>query len=191
MPIFVCCDTLADGTWKIEENKKYVAVQSDEKYKSNFLPLSVKESMNTNKDSVRFTIVNPVENFYNTHNVSIGNRDILYKVDITSNNRAFDLRLSSKYFDRNIITVARPEDLQIKGFSIEVIPDFDFGGNHIGVRQIFTIPYNVMDLSSTSFFISIKDLDYQFMTSRRLKNDYIKIIGPDKLLWDDVVYSKQ
>ena len=114
----------------------------------------------------------------------------MYRIDITSNNRDFDLGIYAQYYKKNHITIVKPEGLKVHSLSIEIVPNYNFGGKNIGIRQVFTYPYQVENEKASKFFISIDKLDYQFMSYQRIDNDYVKIIGSDKLFWKGLYFLK-
>lgn len=180
MPPFDCCDTISYGYWELEK-PGVLKLFSDPKL---FLPLDllVKESK-TASDSVYFIITNPIENLYEENE----RPEILYTL-FTNAGRGFNF---SMYHDSNKISFENPNKKDVKRFNISIYPKHTFRGRNIGTREAVTVEYSVKDVGSNVFEIQIPELDYGYLTYKRLNDDYVKIVNKNKLIWDGNVFIKK
>jgi len=179
MPPYDCCDTISYGYWELEK-PGVLKLYSDPKL---FLPidLAVKEN-SIDDDSVHFVITNPIEDLYEENE----RPDILYTLFINSGIQ-FNF---STYHDTNRISLNNPEDVKIGRFSINIYPKHTFRGRNIGTREAETLEYEVKNTMSNVFEVNIPELNYGYLTYKRLNDDYIKIVSKDKLIWDGQEYVK-
>ena len=187
LPPYDCCDTIAIGSWKIDD-RGLLSISSPEETSTFFTNMDVVEEQSSYKDTIYFTIDNPIERHYET----TGNkRDISYQLAITSNKSSFDNKIALKKYDSNIIAIPVVEGLKISQFELVVYVDCGIPLKNIETREVYTLPYDVQNSRVNMFKVDIPQLDYAYLSYRRLNNDYIKIINKNKLLWDGKEYSKQ
>lgn len=188
LPPYDCCDTIAIGNWIIED-RELLTLTSPEEMDSFFVNMNVMEETKATKDSIRFIINNPIESFYEKTERNV--KDISYQLSLTTNKSVFDNKIAQKTFDSNVITIPRPEGLKIRQFEIVVYVDCKISLKNLETREVYTLPYEVQDLGSNIFDIDIPQLDYKYLSYRRLNKDYIKIVNKNKLLWDGKEYLKK
>jgi len=188
LPPYDCCDTIALGNWAIED-RGLLTLTSPEGMDSFFVNMNVTEEIKTTNDSIRFIIDNPIESFYKKTGRNF--KDISYQLSLTTNKSVFDSKIAQKTFDSNIIIIPKPEGLKISQFEIAIYIDCKISLKNLETREVYTLPYQVQDLSSNVFNIDIPQLDYEYLSYRRLNKDYIKIVNKNKLLWDGKEYLKK
>jgi len=188
LPPYDCCDTIAVGSWAIED-RGLLSVSSPEETSTFFMNMDVVEEQQlSSKDSIYFIINNPIEHSYE----ATGNkRDISYQLAITSNKSSFDSNVALKRYDSNTIAIPMVEGLKISQFELVVYIDCGIPLKNIETREVYTLPYDVQNPKVNMFKVDIPQLNYGYLSYRRLNNDYIKIINKNKLLWDGKEYLKQ
>lgn len=183
-----CCDTITLGDWTIDD-RGLITLTSPEEMANFFVNMDVMEENESPKDSIYFTINNPIENFYkNTGRIV---KDISYQLALTTNKSAFDSKVALKTFDSNTITISKPEGLKINQIELTIYVDCKISLKNLETREVYTLPYQIKDVESNVFNIDIPQLDYKYLSYRRLDKDYIKIVKKNKLLWDGKEYIKK
>jgi hypothetical protein len=186
-PPYKCCDTLAYGSWSIDKGCGLLILNSPEELNTSYINMDVKEKSELSSDSLYFFIYNPIENHYKEYNEKY--RELFYSLLITSDSPDFDARLAVKEFDVNPIKQPKPKS-NIESFSIKVIPKHNIPVQHIGVREIYTLDYNVKNPNSNVFIIKLPQLSYNYINYLRLVGDYVKIESKNKLIWNGKEYVK-
>jgi len=153
------------------------------------LETSVKEQSNGQRDTLFFTLKNPIEGFYKKN--GIRNRDIYYKISIYGANTGLMDNLSSQSYDNGNIKIVRPKGVILDKFSVNAYPKSNFGGRNIGIKEIDTYEYHVKEETSNLFEVNIPGLSCEYMTYIRLNRDFVRIINNTKLEWDGFFYMKQ
>lgn len=188
LPPYDCCDTITLGDWTIDD-RGLLVLSSPEEMNGFFVNMDVLEESKTTKDSIYFIINNPIERFYKNTDRSV--KDISYQLALTTNKSTFDSKIALKTFDSNRIAIPKPEGLKISQFEIVIYVDCKISLKNLETREVYTLPYQVQDLSTNVFKVEIPQLDYGYLSYRRLNRDYIKIINKNKLLWDGKEYLKK
>jgi len=185
MPIFDCCDTITYGKWKkdkhlpllIMSNGNYLIYDSD-------FPLSstiVKEKIIPG-DSIVFRITSPLEDYYKREHRNA--KGLTYQIDAISSR--YESIITKKTTDNLIILNTR----KIIFFDLVVIPNEDINLRHLEVRHLVLF-YDVKNTKANMFEINIPQLNHDFLSYKRLKDDYVRIINKNKLLWDGEIYIKK
>lgn len=187
LPPYDCCDTIAVGSWEIED-RGLLSVSSPEESSTFFMNMDVVEEEASSKDTIYFSINNDIEEHYR----ATGNkRDVSYQLAITSNKSTFDSNIALKRYDSNTIAIPIVEGLKISQFELIIYIDCGIPLKNLETREVYTLPYDLRNPKANVFKVNIPQLDYGYLSYRRLNKDYIKIINKNKLLWDGKEYLKQ
>jgi hypothetical protein len=185
-------DTISYGTWNID--KEFLVLNSAKEILGQFLHLCVKEAYVT-QDSITVEITNPYEEELTKRIVAANNkafyktRPFYYVVNFTGNNVGF-VSKSGTIRGGNIIKYQGYNDLKISSISITIIPDnFNYPG-YLSYKLVYTLPYETMNPNSNYFKINIPDFTSNYMNYRRLKGEFVKILGRDKLQWNNEIYIR-
>lgn len=176
-----CCDTLAIGEFKVEDN--FLVVNSPRYFNSIFLDMDVKEKTLHDLDSIVFHINNPIETMYHRYNSKGGELDYsLFVQPKGSSLEYFREHIKSKV--DNKIVFLNPQRLSVNNFFIMIEPKSSINVKNISVREIYTLTYQVKNATSNFFEISIPQLTYGYISYKRLNSFYVKIINSNKILWE-------
>ena len=180
---FYHLDTISFGNWDLYE-KGFITLSTPKKF-TGLIQMNVTEK-NVSGDSIYFRLENPIETFYKR----TGNkRKISYEILLPNGNYGYLLDLPGIY-DSNIFALPKQKGSKISDFAIIVYIDGNIRLEHLEMKNIYTGIYNVKNEKSNYFEIQMPELNYQFLSLRRLNQDYIKVINPRKLLWDGKFYNK-
>lgn len=178
-PLYKCCDTIAYGIWKTEGDG-FVSLSSPEDL-GEFVDLRVEESKkDLPKNNVVFVIDNPIESHYQKFEEDY--RELSYNINISTGIDFIERKAESN-------TVETKIEGDITEFEITILVKSDIPLRE-SLREVYTLPYKVKNPKSNYFRVSIPELTYGFLSYKRLKDDYVKIISENKLLWDGKEYSK-
>ncbi len=186
-PLYNCGDTLAYGYWTIDNGHNLLILNSPEELNTSYLYMDVKEKTELNNDSLYFFIYNPIEDHYKKYNEKY--RELFYSISITSNNPGFDTWIAAKKFDKNPIRLLKPQN-SIESFSINIMPKHDISVRHVGIREIYTLGYKIINPNSNVFTIKLPQLGYNYINYLRLEEDYVKIKNKNSLIWNGKEYIK-
>lgn len=187
-PTFKCCDTLSYGYWCMDNDRGFLMLSSPEELNTSYTFMEVEEKKMEENDSIYFYIDNPIEMHYKINKEKY--RELFYTISITTNNSNFDSRFTFEKYDTNPIKLYNPNHVNIQKFNISIIPKCDIPVRNIEIKEIYTIEYEVKNPNSNVFKITLPQLDYGYISYRRLTNDYIKIVNKNKLMWDGKEYVK-
>lgn len=180
LALFKCCDTLSFGKMEYLNNDSLLAFTSSKDINSEFISFSVQEYEEANQDSIKFIFSNPIESHYKRFGESY--RELFYSVEILNGN--FQNIIS----DKNPIKINAENE--IKEFQIKIYPKFDIPLNHLEVREVILKPYKVINYKANVFRINISQLDYGYLSFKRLNEDYVRVVNKSTLVWDGNVYLK-
>jgi hypothetical protein len=186
LAVYPCCgDRMAFGTWTKDKDSDFLRLTSQYGQFS-ILDVNIEESSDES-DSITFIIINPIEKHHDKFNEIV--RDINYTIILeTSNFKLNDLQF--KKFNQDIIRIKRPIGTLVKSIRIFIEP-INTGGRPINVYGIDTHKYEVKNENSNKFIIDIPDLSYEFISSIRLENDFVKIVNVNKLEWNGQFYKRK
>lgn len=188
LPPYDCCDTITYGNWKINK-EGYIELTTPKEISTSYLNVNVIEKEVKSSDSLYIFIDNPIEKFSKNDNRKTSK--LLYQLAISSNNNNFDNRIALKKFDKNQIAIAKEDnDLKINSIEIIVYVQSDISLSNLELREVYTMPYKVNNANSNFFNINIPNLNYGYLSYKRLENDYVKIINKQKLLWNNAEFVK-
>ncbi len=180
---FVCCDTIAGGTYVTNNKIKMLELSSDYMIRNNVLKVFVKEKIHTGlKDSIAIYIDNPIYDLNGHH------EPLMFEIELLGMGRD-----QNRYRKDGSSYMTFKSIKNLYGISLNIYPKLpDVMLSNIGITgiELFEGMYSVEDPNSNVFEISIPDLTYDFLTLKRLDKDYVQIIDNDKLLWDGVTYKK-
>lgn len=182
---YLCCDTLAFGDVKYERG--FLSFSSTENVNSNILYSNFQEIEEEKEDSLTIIILNPIENYYSKNNVK---KDISYEINTISNDAFIDSWFSVNEFTTNKIVFKKNKDFQIEKIYLKIKIDCSNSLNQNGTVSVDIFPYKPSNLKANKIIISIPDLNFQYFAYKRLKNDYIKILNNNILLWDNEQYTR-
>jgi len=181
---YFCCDTIAYGTWEIDNNHGVISLSTPQ-LTNTYIDNNVREEINPNADSVYFQISNPIEK-----QMGKDHKNIFYTFELYSISDDFGEELYGKEYNSNRIVVANPRHAKIQQFSIHVYTRPEYFARNIAIDPVKTIPYKVKDYHSNSFKIDIPSLTYGYITYLRLKDHLLKIASNNELIWDGVEYKR-
>jgi hypothetical protein len=189
LPNFDCCDTITYGNWKMNKDG-YIELSTPEEISTSYLNIDVVEKENKkSKDTLYFFIDNPIEKF--CKNDGRKNSKLLYQLAIFSNNNNFDNAIALKRFDKNQIAISiTDDDLKINTIEITIYVESDISLKNLELREVYTMPYKIQNSNFNSFDITIPKLNYGYLSHKRLKNDYVKVVTKQKLLWNNDEFIK-
>ncbi|CAA0176289.1 hypothetical protein [Tenacibaculum maritimum] len=197
LPPYDCCDTIAYGKWEKDKELPLLTLSSSEELlnsnindNSTYAYIDVKEEeKKTEKESIVFHITNPLENFYKK--VDRKWKDIEYQLLISSNKSNYDNSIAVKRYSKNSIVIEKKENLNINEFEVVIYVSCKASVRNLEIREVYTMPYQVKNPKANVFKINIPQLDYGYLSYKRLNNDYVKIISKNKLLWDGKEYIRK
>lgn len=178
----ICCDTISYGKWKMDP-RGLIVLNTPKKFENDFfMSMQVSEHRNYSQDSLYFIINNPIEEFYKKNNWK--ERNIVYKISPNSSN----IRYTS-----NKISISKVNGLELKNFIISVLvdPEIIYRLPNISVVKIDTEFYELKNPTANVFEVYIPDVSFEFLSFKRLKDDYVKIINRNKLVWDGKEYIRK
>jgi hypothetical protein len=182
LPPFKCCDTIAYGGWKRDKKESFLELNSPENLNTFYVGINVQEENILSNNMITFIIDNPIEKHYKKYNEKY--RELFYDITITT-----DDDLIYKTSDKNPIKIEKKR--KILEFEITIYPKYNIPIRNISAREVYTIPYQVKNPNANVFKIDVPQLDYGYLSYKRLNNDYVKIINKKKLLWDGKEYIKK
>lgn len=185
----ICCDTLSYGTWKMD-SRGFAVLETPIDFDLYIMkPIEVVERKDFSPDSLYFIIKNPIEEFYVRNNWKSG--DLGYRVFLFSQGGFYNVPEKDQIiFTNKIVASKKPE---VKGFEITTLinPELKFNLSHMATSLIVTEPYQLKDPTANVFEIYIPDVNFEFVSLKRLKSDYIKIVNRNKLLWHGEEYVRK
>ena len=191
MSSIICCDTLSYGTWKIDM-RGFATLNTPSNFDLYMMkPIEVVERKDFSADSIYFIINNPIEEFYVKNKWK--SSDVAYKVFVITHDRSYNLPKKSQMIFTNKI-VAPADNKKIKGFDITALinPELQYKLTNAATKLLIeTEPYAKKDSAANVFEIYIPDVNFEFLSFKRLKNDYLKIINKNKLLWHGEEYVRK
>jgi hypothetical protein len=179
-------ERIAFGIWSRDEDSNLLRLKSPWYIISSILETNVSE-LNDNTDSLTFIVSNPIEKHHRLFNEIV--RDLKYGIVLETNNFKLDDFLT-KRFEQNTIQIKRPAGTQLKSLTVFIEPANNMG-RPINVTSIETIRYDVKNENSNKFIIEIPRLTYEFISSLRLDDDFVKIIDSNRLEWKGKFYSRK
>lgn len=182
LPTFKCCDTIAYGKWTIDKKASLIEINSPETLNSSYVDVNVVEEQEPSLDSISFVINNPIEKHYKKFGEKY--REVFYSITLTTHD---DFLIDTS--DKNPLWVKKVNGLN--EFEITIYPKHDIPIRQISIREVYTIPYQIKNPNANVFIVDIPQLDYGYLSYRRLNRDYIKIINKNKLFWDGNEYLKE
>lgn len=187
----ICCDTLSYGTWKLD-SRGFAVLKTPLKYNlPDWKPIEVVERRGFSSDSIYFIIDNPIEEFYVKNKWKTS--DVAYKVFVFTQDESYHLPRKEQMDFTNKI-VAPAGNKKITGFDITVLmnPEIQYKLKNAGATLLIeTEAYSKKDPEANVFEIYIPDVNFEFMSFKRLNDDYVKIINKNKLLWDGKEYVRK
>lgn len=179
LALYKCCDTISFG--KVEYiNKPSFLVLTSLRDIDEYLNFTVQEYQELDQDSIKFIFTNPIENHYNHFNENY--RELFYSIEVL--NADFQNVVS----DKNPVTIN--SEKEIKEFQIKIYPKYDIPLSRLEVMQVKLRPYKVINNKSNIFKINIPQLNYEYLSYKRLTGDYVKVVNDKKLIWDGKIYVK-
>jgi hypothetical protein len=133
-------------------------------------------------NTITFVIDNPIEKHYKRYDEKY--RELFYDIAITTSD---DFIYETS--DKNSIKIEGSK--KVLEFEITVYPKYNIPIRNISAKEVYTIPYKVKNPKTNVFKINIPQLDYGYLSYKRLNNDYVKIIDKNKLLWDGKEYIRK
>lgn len=191
LAIFECCDTISFGKWKNDSNG-LIKLNSPAKFRDNlFLHIDVVETEQPNysADSLYFIINNPIEKHYQTTLRKEG--ELIYKILPGTNDITSSLSFFQKRFSSNKFSIYKSAGTEIRGFEINVLIDPEMKLTNYNVSMLQTEYYDIKNPSANVFEVFIPDLNFQFLTHKRLNDDYVKVVSKNKLLWEGKEYVRK
>jgi len=186
--MIACCDTIAFGSWKMI-NESVIELNSTENYLRPILKTRIEESERVYNDSIQFIFHSPIETHLNRY--PDHKRDFVYLFSLHTGNYNYDAHQFEIAHRKNPINLPFPRSLSIKQIHVEVIPTFEFDGQHLGARKFLSSFYEVQNSKANTFDIYFPELSYPFMTYLRLDQEYILRKNKNELVWDGVVYHRK
>jgi len=190
LPTFKCCDTITYGKWSIDKKHPLLVFSTPENlgnasdlYEFYYVDMNVEEKIEPSNSFITFVIDNPIEEHYKKYDEK--GRELFYTVRIDTGTDITD-----KKTDLNPIKI-RKTNRMISQFEIIINPKHNIPIRDISAREIYTLPYEIKNPKSNLFKISIPELTYGFLSYKRLKDDYVKIISKNRLLWDGKEYIRK
>jgi len=187
MPVYDCCDTITYGKWKKDKHLPLLVMSNGNYLYDDTYALSdtiVKESIIPG-DSIVFRITSPLEDYYKR--TSRKEKDITYQIDAFSPVGTNEI-ISKKSTDNFIKLNAK----KIVDFDLSIIINNNIIRlKHLEVRSLLLLGYKIKNPKANLFEINIPQLNYNFLSYKRLKDDYIRIINKNKLLWDGNIYIEK
>jgi len=178
----ICCDTISYGKWKMD-SRGLIILNTPQKFENDFfMSMQVSEFRKYSQDSLYFIINNPIEEFYKKNDWK--ERNIVYKISPNSSN----IRYTS-----NKISIPKVNGLELKDFTISVLvdPEITYRLSNLSVVKIDSEFYELRSSTANVFEVYIPDVSFEFLSLKRLKDDYVKIINSNKLLWDGKEYIRK
>ncbi|MEW7278829.1 hypothetical protein ABW636_09550 [Aquimarina sp. 2201CG1-2-11] len=179
---YTCCDTIARGTYSINNKKGFIELSSDINIRHNILDVDVHEKVDESiKDSIIVEFNNPVINSYRY------DKPLIFEVVL--------LGLYDTSFQKNDERSMSFKSLEgLNGIAINIYPKVsDLLLSNFGITKValFNDIYPIRNPNANVLEIDIPDLTHQYLSSKRLNKDYVNIINKDKLLWDGHKYLKE
>src|SRR5699024_7761262 len=178
----ICCDTISYGKWKMD-SRGLIILNTPQKFENDFfMSMQVSEFRKYSQDSLYFIINNPIEEFYKKNDWK--ERNIVYKISPNSSN----IRYTS-----NKISIPKVNGLELKDFTISVLvdPEITYRLSNLSVVKIDSEFYELRSSTANVFEVYIPDVSFEFLSLKMLKDDYVKIINSNKLLWDGKEYIRK
>ncbi len=172
---FICCDTVAKGTYKID--KGIIEFLSDRK---SFEPpaLIVRESVGQHTDSIYFFVDLPA--FRQLRKAGFNQA---VSVSVKS-----DFLEEGHYSGPDTITYARPVGTIGDFYLVISVNEPEFLSS-VARTHILSIPYLPQNPSTNIFEIRLPNFDLQYITETRFNHEYAKINqSANALLWDGALF---
>jgi hypothetical protein len=182
-----CCDTLAVGTFDLDE-RGFLVISSPNWLNTFFINMDVIEKSTPEKDSIIFRITNPIETASRRNSK---NGELEYSVVVQPESGAPDYFIENKQiFDESRIAYFNPKKVGVYSFQISIMPKTTISVKNIAVREVYALEYIVKDQSSNFFEINMPALNYEFISYRRLKGAYAKIIDKHTIIWEGKKFTR-
>ena len=178
-------DTITYGTWNIESNS--MLTLSSPASLSEKLQMKVEEAGNSNQDTVYIEINNPIEEW------SIRNqkRTRIVKYEAMVFTTKMDLLKKVDDTERTSIKLYNPNGADIFSFNILIYPGPDIYLPEDEIRDAQTESYfPFKNKKSNQFHVEIPGLTNNFLRSRRLNRDFVKVVDKNELEWDGHLFVK-
>jgi hypothetical protein len=184
-----CCDTISYGHWK-RYDPGYIILNSPDELKTFFVNCHITEKTDRSPDTIYFYIKDPIqEENEKNHNRS---NELSYQLNVSAvGGFSGSFKENRETFDTSEIKYSNPDKLSIDNFSVSASANCSMYVKNIAVRTIFTLPYKVKDPTSNVFEIQMPQVTYNFFSSRRLNDDFVKVLGPKRLLWDGMEFVQE
>lgn len=182
----ICCDTISYGIWRMD-SRGFAALESPSNFDFYIMkPIEVTERKDFSSDSLYFIINNPIEDFFVKNKWK--SSSLAYNILLFTKDFPYNTQKKDQIIFANKIVV--PKEKEIKGFEITALvnPEFQFRLSNTETLLVETQPHEIKDPKANVFEIYIPDVNFKFLSLKRLKNDYVKIINKNKLLWDGKEY---
>ena len=188
LAVFNCPDTLAYGTWKLDNNYPFIKLYSNSMQYWGGVDRKVEETNIISKnDSIYFTISTPIE----------GNNEetksIYYKIIIQTGDNIYDMKVNQKKFYRKNIALPMPKTKKIDSFMIEIYPIESVLGwkQQTPPRYYSTDTYYVKNKTNNYFQIHIPNLTSCYISAYILMGEYVKILDESKIEWKEDIYIRK
>ena len=194
LALYQCSDTIAFGYWEKDADvKSLIRLYTNPLQLASLVESKIQENEADNRDSIYFRISNPIEDQYIYYNsVNPSGRIIYYTISIETNKQIFDQQVNLERFHSNKVSIYVPEGTMVKSFEITAHPTCYSNGwkPNMSPNYVTTLRYNVENLKSNSFQISIPELTVCYLSTLRLDGDFVKILSKKQLEWDGYTYTK-
>ncbi|MBO9153793.1 hypothetical protein ACFOTA_16355 [Chitinophaga sp. GCM10012297] len=152
--------------------------------------MEVTEKKKQGVDSVFFEITNPVEQAYGKYNPAGG--DLIYTLLVQPVSNSLDyFKENNLPFTGRRIRFYNPSKVDVFSFLITIVPKRSIPVKNIAVRELYTMEYHVKNKGSNYFEINMPQLNYGYISYKRLKEDSAKITAPDTIVWDGVTFVRE
>lgn len=189
MSPIICCDTLSYGTWKVED-RGFAILNTPSDFDLYFMrSIVVEERRDFSSDSLYFIINNPIEDFFVKNKWK--SSSLAYNILLFTKDFPYNTQKKDQIIFTNKIVI--PKEKEIKGFDITALvnPEFQFRLSNTETLLVETQPHEIKDLEANVFEIYIPDVNFEFLSLKRLKDDYVKIVNKNKLLWHGEEYIRK
>ncbi|MEQ8575669.1 MAG: hypothetical protein RIB63_16495, partial [Fulvivirga sp.] len=150
------------------------------------LPINVIEDK-FDSDSLILILSNPIEQHHSKFNEE--SRFLKYRIYLETTNYTFSHKLKLRTFETNVIRLKLPKETTVESIRIFIEP-INNRGRPINTIGIETFEYQVLDQNSNKFIINIPELTFEFISVKRLDDDFVKVINKNKIEWDGNIYIR-
>lgn len=173
-------DTISFGKWRVEKN--FVVINSHDKLGNKYPEIKVTESLTRSKDSLYFFIQNDYAGIYKLgpDYEPLFSPYFYYKIDL---NGSVNKEIYNNRFGKKFTLPIHKEDT-FRGFSFYIYPEIDNYSFDIVYNRMYTQSYSIINQSNNTFTVTIKDFSFKNFLYKRYKEEYIKIVDCNILLWD-------